>query len=79
MKIDTYQSTINPEKFLTVSAGADIKTLSLDDADYASVRPFKQGRDVNFGDNLLGFDSNAAIVAIQQSGFYLHKFIIEMS
>jgi hypothetical protein len=74
MKIDIYQSTTNSEKFLTVPAGTDVTTLTLEDSDYKSVIPFRQGRDIAAGESRIAFDSDAAIASISTLGYYLHSF-----
>jgi hypothetical protein len=70
LKVDIYQSSTNPTKFLSVKAGTTPKGLKVSDNDYASIRKFKEAVDLT--DQRVALDRVAAQKAIQEDGYYLH-------
>lgn len=71
VKIDIYQSTIAPSKFLSVEAGVSVANLKVPDTDYVGVRLWKAN--VELTSNRVALDARAAHAAIRDDGFYRHS------
>lgn len=71
MKIDIYQSSTNPSKFLSVQVGTTPDGLHVQDTDYKKVTKFKPNVDLT--DKRVAINQGAAVAAIQAHGYYLHE------
>jgi hypothetical protein len=71
VKIDIYQSTVAPSKFLSVETGVLVANLKVPDTDYIGVRLWKAN--VELTSNRVALDASAAHAAIRDDGFYLHS------
>ncbi|KAB8049584.1 hypothetical protein GCN78_16975 [Janthinobacterium rivuli] len=70
MKIDIYQSNVDPTKYLSVEAGASVANIKVPDTDYVGVRSWKVNVDLT--SNPFALDSRAAQAEIRNHGFYIH-------
>ena len=70
MKIDVYQSSTNPNKFLSVEAGTTPQGLQVPDTDYKKITKFKENLDLT--DQRVALHQAAAVAAILADGYYLH-------
>lgn len=75
MLVDVYKSSSNPEKFLSVPAGTDIKKFDVAalDQDYQVVSAFKKGVDVDPSILRVALSSAEIIRDIGDHGFATHN------
>lgn len=81
MKIDIYKSTKNGNKYLSVPAGKDVKTMSFPttlDKDVSTFSPFKTSLEIQPGDHKAALDCDKVIEQIQKNGYAVHEAKIEI-
>jgi hypothetical protein len=75
MKVDIYQSTVNPSKYMSVEVGVSVDRLKVPDTDFRKVKIFKERVDLT--SELIAFNVRPALAAIRDNGFYLHGILIQ--
>ena len=75
MNVDIYQSSTNPNRFLSVASGTNVETLTLkgeDSKHYSQVKPFRKALSINASDKRIAVDAKDLISKIQSNGYALH-------
>lgn len=81
MLVDIYKSNSDPQKYLSLPAGTDIRTFSFAelDADYGKVSPFKKGVEVDPAIPHAGFNNATIVEDIADHGFSAHTAEISVA